>query len=103
MQFFGMTSNNLFLTDEEVELKKRGYSLGTLVGEGSYAKVKCAYSDKNKKRVAIKVINRKRAPKDFRDKFLPRELEIHTTLEHPNIVKCIELMEFHNKVCFFFR
>ncbi|XP_048735598.2 testis-specific serine/threonine-protein kinase 1-like [Ostrea edulis] len=98
MQFFGMTSNNLFLTDEEVELKKRGYSLGTLVGEGSYAKVKCAYSDKNKKRVAIKVINRKRAPKDFRDKFLPRELEIHTTLEHPNIVKCIELMEFHNKV-----
>lgn len=86
------------LTDEEAELQKRGYSLGTLIGEGSYAKVKSAHSEKNQKRVAVKIINKKRAPKDFREKFLPRELAIHVKLEHPNIVRCFDLMEFHNKV-----
>lgn len=86
------------LTDEEAELKKRGYNLGTLIGEGSYAKVKSAHSEKNQKRVAVKIINKKKAPKDFREKFLPRELAIHIKLEHPNIVKCLDLMEFHNKV-----
>ncbi|XP_061165702.1 testis-specific serine/threonine-protein kinase 1-like [Saccostrea echinata] len=85
-------------TDEEEELKKRGYSLGTLLGEGSYAKVKSAHSEKNQKRVAVKIINRKKAPRDFREKFLPRELAIHITLEHPHIVQCFELLEFHNKV-----
>ena len=90
--------DSMSLTDEEAELKKRGYSLGTLIGEGSYAKVKSAHSEKNQKRVAVKIINKKRAPKDFREKFLPRELAIHVKLEHPNIVRCFDLMEFHNKV-----
>lgn len=97
---FGMSSkeDSMSLTDEEAELKKRGYNLGTLIGEGSYAKVKSAHSEKNQKRVAVKIINKKKAPKDFREKFLPRELAIHIKLEHPNIVKCLDLMEFHNKV-----
>lgn len=94
----GSKDDSMSLTDEEAELKKRGYNLGTLIGEGSYAKVKSAHSEKNQKRVAVKIINKKKAPKDFREKFLPRELAIHIKLEHPNIVKCLDLMEFHNKV-----
>ena len=33
-------------SDDEVYLKKPGYSMGTTIGEGSYIKVKSAYSDK---------------------------------------------------------
>ena len=86
------------MTDEEAELKKRGYDIGTALGEGSYAKVKSAFSQKLQKRVAIKIINKKKAPKDFREKFLPRELKIFALMDHQNIVKMYEVMEFHSKV-----
>lgn len=86
------------ISDEEAELKKRGYSLGTSLGEGSYAKVKSAFSEKIQKRVALKIINRKKVPRDFREKFLPRELKIITLVDHPNVIKMYELIEFHNKV-----
>lgn len=85
-------------TDDEVYLKKLGYSLGTTIGEGSYAKVKSAYSEKLQKRVAMKIINRKKAPKDFREKFLPRELKVLKVVSHPNIIKLYEILEFENKV-----
>lgn len=87
------------MSDEEAELKKRGYALGTSLGEGSYAKVKSAFSERLQTRVALKIINRKKVPKDFREKFLPRELKIIAAVNHPNIIKMFELMEFHNKVC----
>ncbi|KAL4237519.1 protein serine/threonine kinase [Mactra antiquata] len=88
----------IVLSDEEAELKKRGYSLGTSLGEGSYAKVKSAFAEKLKMRVALKIIDRKRVPRDFREKFLPRELKIIAQVNHPNVIKMYELMEFHNKV-----
>lgn len=88
----------IVLSDEEAELKKRGYSLGTSLGEGSYAKVKSAFAEKLKARVALKIIDRKRVPRDFREKFLPRELKIIAQVNHPNVIKMYELMEFHNKV-----
>ncbi|XP_055724020.1 testis-specific serine/threonine-protein kinase 1-like [Salvelinus fontinalis] len=79
--------------DDSLVLKKRGYTLGISLGEGSYAKVKSAYSERLKTNVAIKIINRKRAPPDFLDKFLPRELDILASLNHRNIVKTFEIFE----------
>ncbi|XP_060062894.1 testis-specific serine/threonine-protein kinase 1-like [Ylistrum balloti] len=84
--------------DEVAELKKSGYALGALLGEGSYAKVKSAYSSKINARVAVKIINKKKAPKDFREKFLPRELDIIQVVDHPNVVKLYEIIEFNGKV-----
>ena len=49
------------MNDAEV-LKKHGYTLGISLGEGSYGKVKSAYSQHLKTSVAIKIINRKKAP-----------------------------------------
>ncbi|XP_012697071.1 testis-specific serine/threonine-protein kinase 1-like [Clupea harengus] len=74
-------------------LRKRGYTLGIHLGEGSYAKVKSAYSERRKINVAVKIINRNKAPKDFLDKFLPREIEMMACLSHPNIVKTFEIFE----------
>ncbi|KAM6986492.1 testis-specific serine/threonine-protein kinase 1-like [Aplochiton taeniatus] len=79
--------------EDSLVLKKRGYTLGISLGEGSYAKVKSAYSERLKTNVAIKIINRKKAPNDFLEKFLPRELEILATLNHRNIVKTYEIFE----------
>ncbi|XP_070579124.1 testis-specific serine/threonine-protein kinase 1-like [Ptychodera flava] len=83
---------------EESTLKKRGYVIGTTLGEGSYAKVKSAYSEKLKQRVALKIINRKKAPRDFQKKFLPRELEIIREIHHKNIVEVFEVLDLGGKV-----
>uniref|UniRef100_A0A4W3J2V7 non-specific serine/threonine protein kinase n=1 Tax=Callorhinchus milii TaxID=7868 RepID=A0A4W3J2V7_CALMI len=79
--------------EDYVLLKKRGYTLGVNLGEGSYAKVKSAYSDRLKTNVAVKIIDRKKAPADFLEKFLPRELEILAMLNHRYIVKTFEIFE----------
>lgn len=88
------------VSDEEAELRKKGYVLGVTLGEGSYAKVKSAYNEADQKRVAIKIINRRRAPKDFREKFLPRELQVMKGLRHPNVIHLYEITEFHGKVSY---
>uniref|UniRef100_H3ACH2 non-specific serine/threonine protein kinase n=2 Tax=Latimeria chalumnae TaxID=7897 RepID=H3ACH2_LATCH len=79
--------------DDAAVLKKRGYTLGINLGEGSYAKVKSAYSDRLKANVAVKIIDRKRAPADFLEKFLPREMEILAVVNHRYIVKTYEIFE----------
>ncbi|XP_067911614.1 testis-specific serine/threonine-protein kinase 1-like [Heterodontus francisci] len=79
--------------DDGVVLKKRGYTLGVNLGEGSYAKVKSAYSERLKTNVAVKIIDRRKAPADFLEKFLPRELEILALLNHRYIVKTFEIFE----------
>ncbi|KAK6181921.1 hypothetical protein SNE40_009698 [Patella caerulea] len=86
------------MSEDESELKKHGYSLGSTLGEGSYAKVKAAFSEKLQKRVAIKIINRKRAPKDFREKFLPRELKILASIKNVNCIQMYEIIELNNKI-----
>ncbi|KPP72609.1 hypothetical protein Z043_108382 [Scleropages formosus] len=78
-------------------LKRRGYTLGSSLGEGSYAKVKSAFSERLQTQVAIKIIDKKNAPPDILEKFLPRELEILATLNHCNIVKMLEIFEISNR------
>uniref|UniRef100_A0A2K5IM88 non-specific serine/threonine protein kinase n=1 Tax=Colobus angolensis palliatus TaxID=336983 RepID=A0A2K5IM88_COLAP len=78
--------------DDAAVLKRRGYLLGRNLGEGSYAKVKSF-------NVAIKIIDRKKAPADFLEKFLPREIEILAMLNHCSIIKTYEIFETsHGKV-----
>ncbi|XP_067942877.1 testis-specific serine/threonine-protein kinase 1-like [Watersipora subatra] len=91
-------AERLIVTTEEAELRKKGYTLGSTLGEGSYAKVKSAHSDKEKKNVAIKIINQRRAPKDFRERFLPRELEILQSIHHENLVNLYEIFKMNGKV-----
>ena len=81
-------------------LRQHGYQLldDLPLGEGSYAKVRKAYSKKMKLHVAIKIIDRKKAPEDFLKKFLPRELGIIQLLEHPNIIHVYEVLDIGEKV-----
>ena len=80
-------------------LLKRGYVLfNDQLGEGTYSKVKRAYSKNLDCDVAIKIINRKIAPKDFLKHFLPRELEIIGNIAHPNICKFFDVLDAGSKV-----
>jgi len=62
--------------------------------------VKWALSEKRERRVALKIINKKRAPVDFQQKFLPRELETMKLLNHPNIIKLYDVIYIKDKVLF---
>nr|XP_039267547.1 testis-specific serine/threonine-protein kinase 1-like [Styela clava] len=77
----------------ERRLRERGYKIMSTLGEGAYSKVKLAYSTRLGNDVAIKCINKQVAPKDFVEKFLPRELQALPHLRHENIVKIYEILE----------
>lgn len=77
----------------ERRLRDRGYRIRSTLGEGAYSKVKLAYSTRLASDVAIKCINKQVAPRDFVEKFLPRELQALPQLSHPNIVKIYEILE----------
>eukprot|EP00731_Ephydatia_muelleri_P007808 Em0004g146a len=70
-----------------------GYTLGKTLGSGTYAKVKAAWSPYLLQMVALKILNKKAASKDFLTRFLPREIRILQTVRHPNILRVHELIE----------
>ncbi|KAM6399575.1 testis-specific serine/threonine-protein kinase 3 [Rhynochetos jubatus] len=81
-------------------LLANGYQLGRTIGEGTYSKVKEAFSQKHREKVAIKVIDKKDAPEEFVHRFLPQELQIVTRLDHENIIHVHEVLESADgKIC----
>ncbi|NWU48832.1 TSSK3 kinase, partial [Dromas ardeola] len=79
--------------DMEGFLLANGYQLGRTIGEGTYSKVKEAFSKKHRKKVAIKIIDKREMPEEFIHRFLPRELQIVTRLDHRNIIRVHEMLE----------
>jgi len=91
-------TEKVIAVNEDEELRRRGFNVGATLGEGSYAKVKCAFWNEINRRVAIKIINKKKAPKDFQTRFLPRELDIMKRVKHPNIIELFEILPLNGKV-----
>uniref|UniRef100_A0A336MBU8 CSON014815 protein n=1 Tax=Culicoides sonorensis TaxID=179676 RepID=A0A336MBU8_CULSO len=103
-------------TSEELILKTRGYRLLQKLGQGSYAKVylgefrviKTSKEDSKVEsptvtKLACKVIDTKKAPPTFVNKFLPRELEILLKLNHPHIIHTHSLFRRKSKYYIFMR
>ena len=87
-------------TDKTI-LANKGYLCKQTVGSGSYSKVKVAIrirSSSATEKYAFKIIDRSKAPKDFQQKFLPRELEIWPQLKHPNIIRMYSYFEHEPKI-----
>lgn len=88
-------------TSEDQVLQSRGYIIASDLGEGTYSKVKSALwqkpGEKQPMKVALKIINRKTAPKDFLEKFLPRELEVLQNLNHVHIIRAYEILHISSK------
>lgn len=72
---------------------KFGFKIGKKIGDGTYSKVKLAYSYKHKMTVALKIIRKSQASSTFNNYYLPREIEVVKHLRHPNIIKYIQCIE----------
>ncbi|CAF1518363.1 unnamed protein product [Adineta ricciae] len=88
------TKNYPLTSDAQQSLLQLGFRISEkLIGTGSYAKVKRCTRETDNKEFAVKIIDRDKAPSDFVSKFLPRELDIIRTLDHPNIVKVAHILQ----------
>ena len=95
------------------ELQSRGYQIINEIGNGTYSRVfkaeqiraksqKDCYKIESKEKetdnfslarfVAIKFINHKTAPDQFKIKFLPREIDVVRSITHKNIVEAKEIL-----------
>ncbi|XP_070579123.1 testis-specific serine/threonine-protein kinase 3-like [Ptychodera flava] len=79
-------------------LRMKGLMVGETLGCGSYSKVKFAIETKTMAKVAVKIIDRRRAPRDFLESFLPRELDIISGVQHENIIETYGHFEHGSKV-----
>lgn len=52
-----------------------------------------ALSERHNMQVAIKIVSKFSAPKDYLKKFLPREIEVVRGLKHPNLIKFLQALE----------
>ncbi|XP_012266943.2 testis-specific serine/threonine-protein kinase 2 [Athalia rosae] len=88
-------------------LEQRGYLIGKKIGQGSYATVHLSdYVDgtsPKKMRLACKIFDKEKAPRDFLDKFFPRELEILTKIENPHIIQVHSILQRGPRVFIFMR
>lgn len=94
---------NLFGGDDAAQLQRKGFSISGDLGEGTYSKVKQATWNKEEGctlKVALKIINKKTAPKDFLEKFLPREIEVMKKIKHPNLIRLFDLFQISSKLYF---
>jgi len=88
-------------SNDKMVLAKKGFTCKNTIGSGSYSKVKVAIrirSNSVTEKYAFKIIDRSKAPKDFQQKFLPRELEIWPRLKHPNIIRMYTYFEHEPKI-----
>uniref|UniRef100_A0A1I8PN93 Protein kinase domain-containing protein n=1 Tax=Stomoxys calcitrans TaxID=35570 RepID=A0A1I8PN93_STOCA len=106
-KFSSSTSRHRNLPTSDVEaLDQRGYNVGHKIGEGSYATVATAGYATDKGRglqLACKIVDKTKAPSDFVNKFFPRELEILTKIDHPNIVQIHSILQRGPKIFIFMR
>lgn len=81
-------------------LYNHGFTLGARLGEGTFSNVKhCTWrKDGERKHIAVKIIDKKRMPKNFLEKFLPRELDIITKLNHENVIEMFGIITLGTKV-----
>ncbi|XP_013777890.1 testis-specific serine/threonine-protein kinase 1-like [Limulus polyphemus] len=84
-------------------LNIKGYTVGTQIGCGTFASVKLAYctAEDQLEELAVKIVARDRAPKEFTNKFFPRELEILKKLDHSNIIKLHAIYHLPEKTYIF--
>ncbi|CRL06612.1 CLUMA_CG019436, isoform A [Clunio marinus] len=92
---------------EIIAMERRGYEFGNKIGKGSYGfVVKASYKDQSseeKIELACKYVDKRKAPKDFLEKFFPREIKILTKVSHRNIIGIHSILQSGNKVFIFMR
>ncbi|GJQ75059.1 hypothetical protein Trydic_g9674 [Trypoxylus dichotomus] len=92
---------------EQLRLASRGYKILTKLGHGTYATVylvefKNPRTNKEMK-LACKSMDTSRMAKEFVTKFLPRELDILSRINHPHIIQVQNIFQRRQKFYVFMR
>ncbi|XP_045913492.1 NUAK family SNF1-like kinase 1 [Micropterus dolomieu] len=77
---------------------KHRYEVMETLGKGTYGKVKKAVERASLKTVAIKSIRKERITDDLDRIHIQREIEITSSLRHPNIIRFHEVFESRDKI-----
>lgn len=77
---------------------KHRYEVMETLGKGTYGKVKKAVERATLKTVAIKSIRKERITDDLDRIHIQREIEITSSLRHPNIIRFHEVFESRDKI-----
>ncbi|OQR74952.1 testis-specific serine/threonine-protein kinase 1-like [Tropilaelaps mercedesae] len=77
-------------------LERAGYEVIKKIGGGSYSEVKEVRQGYN--RFAVKVIDTTKVSEDFRGRFLPREIQILSKIEHRYIINVHRILQAREKV-----
>lgn len=82
---------------EDVSAK---YDMGKVLGSGQYGRASIATSKKTGQRVAIKTIDKSRFRSDIAYQFeaMANEIDIMRKLDHPNIIKLVDVLESENEL-----
>ncbi|XP_048006593.1 testis-specific serine/threonine-protein kinase 3-like [Leguminivora glycinivorella] len=88
-------------------LEDKGFQLEGVIGDGCYSKVFKAFhirrGSKTPVVLACKVIDTASAAKDYKNKFLPRELDILVRVNHPHIIPVTSIFQRQTKYFIFMR
>lgn len=96
------------IKSDQLDFEKHGFSFGNKIGCGAFATVNTAmYSksteqDKRRRvKLACKIIDQSQTSSDYLTKFLPRELEILTKIDHPNLIQVHSIFQRKQKIYIF--
>lgn len=74
------------------------YKIGEIIGEGAFGKVKYGVNKETGERVAIKIISKAKLAKQNMEKQTKKEILIMKRINHPNIVKLIDVYQTKTKL-----
>ncbi|XP_037077964.1 testis-specific serine/threonine-protein kinase 3-like [Pollicipes pollicipes] len=75
-------------------IQQEGITLFETIAEGSFSKIHRAFFKREHKEVVVKVIPKRRAPPEYYERFLPREIAtLRLTQEHPLVVDLYAALE----------
>lgn len=94
-------------TSEVDIFEQKGYLIGKKIGKGTYATVHLADfvdgSGPKKLRLACKIFDKEKAPKDILRKFFLRELDILTKIKNPHIIQAHSILQRGPRVFIFMK
>ncbi|XP_050097512.1 testis-specific serine/threonine-protein kinase 4 [Anopheles aquasalis] len=85
-------------------LLQRGFHIGAKIGQGTFSSVRLAKHINRRGKVtllACKIIKLDQCNDELREKFLPRELEIITSLQHPHLLHASRVVQLDQRVFIF--
>lgn len=71
---------------------KQNYMVGKVIGEGAYALVRVALYKPDNRKIAIKAYEKTKIKEAPRKRTVRREIRILQSLDHPNIVKLLDVV-----------